>query len=94
MENNTVVIGKISNTPRTIRNVETSDIIFSITESGTNSTVQIIAHGNDVSYKRIKSGDTVEIVGTAFTKKISINGNVKCVHAVRANSICIKTQED
>ena len=93
MENNIIVIGKISNFPQTIRKVETSDIIFSVTESGTNSTVQIIAHDNDILYERIKSGDTVEIVGTAFTKKISINGNAKCVRAVRANSICIKTKE-
>lgn len=89
MERNTFIIGKISNMPQIIRYGDIMRIIFSVTERETGKIIPVIADTSRIFYDRIKSGSTIEITGTAFTRKMTVNGKVKCQRTVLVQSFSI-----
>lgn len=89
MENNVFIIGKISNVPQIIRYGEIMRITFSVTEKDTGKIIPVIADTSRNFTERIKSGSTIEIMGTAFTRKMTVSGKVKCQRAVWAHSFSI-----
>lgn len=89
MERNTFIIGKISNMPQIVKNGEIMRIAFSVTDSETGAVIPIFFDTSANMYDRIKSGKTVEITGRAFTRKMTVNGKVKCQRTVLAQSFSI-----
>lgn len=90
MESNTFIVGKVTNTPQTIKNGEIKRIAFSVTDTETGKTVPVIADTSRIISERIKSGSTVEITGTAFTRKMTVNGKVKFQRTVLAHSFSVE----
>lgn len=89
MESNTFIIGKITNTPQIIRNGDVMRIAFSVTEKETGKIIPVIADTSGNFSDRIKSGSTVEIMGTAFTRRMTVNGKVKFQRTLCAQSFYI-----
>lgn len=89
MESNIFIIGKISNTPQIIRRGEVMRIVFSVKDSETGAITPIIVDTSMNFLDRIKSGNTVEIMGTAFTRKMTVKGKVRRRCIVRAQSFSI-----
>lgn len=89
MESNVFIIGKISNTPQIVKSGEVMRIAFSVTDSETGAVVPVIAETSGNILDRIKGGDTVELTGTAFTKKITVSGKVRCRRTVWAHSFSV-----
>lgn len=89
MESNVFIIGKISNTPQIIKNGEIMRIAFSVTDSETGAVVPVIAETSRNLLDRIRGGDTVEIEGTVFTKKITVSGKARCQRTVWAHSFSV-----
>ena len=89
MESNVFIIGKISNTPQIIRRGEVMRIAFSVADSETGAITPIIVDTSMNFLDRIKSGNTIEIMGTAFTRKMTVKGKVRCRRIVRAQSFSI-----
>lgn len=89
MESNVLIIGKISNTPQIVKSGEVMRIGFSVADSETGAITPIIVDTSMNLIDRIKSGSTVEIMGTAFTKKITVSGKVRCQRTILAQSFSI-----
>jgi|GEM_PF-5328433 len=90
MERNTFIIGKISNMPQIIRYGDIMRITFSVTERETGKIIPVIADTSRDFYDRIKSGSTIEITGTAFTRKMTVSGKVKYQRTVWAHSFSVE----
>lgn len=90
MESNTFIVGKVTNTPQIIRKGDVMRIAFSVTETETGKIIPVIADTSGSFYDRIKSGSTVEITGTAFTRKMTVNGKVKFQRTVLAHSFSVE----
>lgn len=89
MESNVLIIGKISNTPQIVKSGEVMRIAFSVTENETGTVIPIITDTSRIILDRIKSGATIEIMGTAFTRKMTVSGKVKCQRTIWAQSFSI-----
>lgn len=89
MESNVLIIGKISNTPQIVKSGEVMRIAFSVVDSETGSITPIIVDTSMNLFDRIKSGSTIEIMGTAFTKKMTVSGKVRCQRTIWAQSFSI-----
>lgn len=90
MESNTFIVGKVTNTPQTIRNGDVMRIAFSVTETETGKIIPVIADTSRNFYDRIKSGSTIEIMGTAFTRKMTASGKVKFQRTVLTHSFSVE----
>lgn len=90
MERNTFIIGKISNMPQIIKNGDIMRITFSVAERETGKIIPVIADTSRNFYDRIKSGSTIEIMGTAFTRKMTVSGKVKHQRTVWAHSFSVE----
>lgn len=89
MESNVFIIGKISNMPQIIRYGDIMRITFSVTERETGKIIPVITDTSRNFSDRIKSGNSIEIMGTAFTRKITVSGKVKHLRTVWAHSFSI-----
>ncbi len=88
MESNVLIIGKISNTPQIVKSGEGMRIVFSVADE-TGAITPIIADTSMNLSDRIKSGATIEIMGTTFTRKMTVSGKVRCQRTVWAQSFSI-----
>lgn len=89
MESNVLIIGKISNTPQIVKSGEVMRIAFSVADSETGAITPIIVDTSMNLIDRIKSGSTIEVMGTAFTKKMTVSGKVRCQRTILAHSFSI-----
>lgn len=89
MESNVLLIGKISNTPQIIRSGDILRMAFSVTEEKTGAVIPVIADTSRQIFERIKSGKTVEITGTSFTRKTEVNGKIKCLRSLCVQGISV-----
>ena len=90
MESNTFIVGKVTNTPQIIRNGDVMRIAFSVTETETGKIIPVIADTSRSFYDRIKSSSTIEITGTACTRKMTVSGKVKFQRTVLAHSFSVE----
>lgn len=87
MENPTLIIGSIAEEPKTVKTGYAAKYIFTVIPDGKDRPVHIEAEAPGGFADRFKKGDSVEIIGRPFTRKIYINGKAAILPYLQAQTV-------